>query len=55
MPYQIENRMLVDSEFEHMEHLQMRRPDEGARRLRRILDEVEYGRMEEEDYESLRN
>lgn len=48
MPEQIENRMLIDSEWEGIEALQMRRPDQASRRLQRIIDEMEYGEMEEE-------
>ena len=53
MPYQIENRMLVESEYEGIEFLQNRIPDKHSRRLQRILDELEYGRMENKQYESL--
>ena len=49
MPEQIENRMVVDSEFEGVEALQMRIPDRSCRRMQRIIDEMEYGRMEEEE------
>jgi hypothetical protein len=45
----IENRMVVDSEWEGLELVQMRTPDRRSRRLQRILDEMEYGRLEEED------
>lgn len=48
MPEQIENRMLVDSEWEGVEVLQMRTPDRSCRRMQRIIDEMEYGNMEEE-------
>lgn len=47
MPEQIENRMLIDSEWEGVEHLQMRRPDQCSRRLQRIIDEIEYQKLEE--------
>ena len=47
MPEQIENRMVVDSEWESVEALQMRIPDRRGRRAQRIIDEMEYGRMEE--------
>lgn len=53
MPEMIENRMLIDSEWEGVEHLQMRTPDRSSRRLQRIIDEMEYGKMEEERNESL--
>lgn len=49
MPYQIENRMLSDSEYEGVEFLQNRVPDKPSRRLQRVLDEMEYGRMVEEN------
>lgn len=49
MPEQIENRMVVDSEFEGVEALQMRIPDRRSRRMQRIIDELEYGRMVEEN------
>lgn len=47
MPEQIENRMLIDTEWEGVEHLQMRRPDPHSRRLQRIIDEIEYQKLEE--------
>lgn len=53
MPEMIENRMLIDSEWEDVELLQMRVPDRRSRRLQRILDEMEYGRMEDRKHESL--
>ena len=49
MPEQIENRMVVDSEWEGVEELQMRISDRSCRRMQRIIDEMEYGRMEEEE------
>lgn len=49
MPEQIENRMVVDSEWEGVEALQMRVPDRRSRRMQQIIDEMEYGRMEEEE------
>ena len=49
MPEQIENRMLIDSEWEGVESLQMRAPDRRSRRMQRIIDEMEYGKMEEEE------
>ena len=49
MPEQIENRMVVDSEWEDVEELQMRISDRSCRRMQRIIDEMEYGRMEEEE------
>ena len=48
MPEQIENRMLIDSEWEGVETLQMRTPERHSRRLQQIIDEMEYGRLEEE-------
>lgn len=55
----IENRMLIDSEWEGVELLQMRIPDRRSKRVKRILDEMEYGNLSErevkEDYESLRD
>lgn len=51
MPEQIENRMLIDSEWEYVELAQMRIPDNGASRLQRILDEIEYNNMNMEDEE----
>lgn len=47
MPYQIENRMVVDSEWEDVEELQMRIPDRSRKRINRNYKEFEYG-MEEE-------
>lgn len=49
MPEQIENRTVVDSEWEGVESLQMRIPNRSCRRMQRIIDEMEYGRMEEEE------
>ena len=49
MPDQMENRMVVDSEGEGVEELQMRIPDRSCRRMQRIIDEMEYGKMEEEE------
>lgn len=49
MPEMIENRMLIDSEWEEVELLQMRVPDRRSRRIKRVLDEMEYGRMVEEN------
>lgn len=49
MMEQIENRMLIDSEWEGVEALQMRTPDRHSRRLQNIIDELEYGRMEKEE------
>lgn len=46
---QIENRMVVDSEWEEVEFLQMRRPDKPSRRLKRNMDELENGSMEERE------
>ena len=42
---QIENRMVVDSEWEGVEALQMRIPDKRSRRLQRMIDEMEYERL----------
>ena len=53
MPEMIENRMLIDSVWEDVEFLQMRIPDRHSKRLKRIMDEMEYGRMEDKQYESL--
>lgn len=41
--------MVVDSEWEGVEMLQMRTPDRHSRRLQQILDEEEYRMMERED------
>lgn len=49
MPEQIENRMLIDWQWEGVEELQMRMPDKRSRRLQQVIDEMEYGKMEEED------
>lgn len=49
MPEQIENRTVIDSEWEGVEALQMRIPDRSCRRMQRIIDEMEYGKMEEEE------
>ena len=46
---EIENRMVVDSEWEGVEALQMRIPDRRGRRAQRIIDEMEYGRLEDEE------
>ena len=46
---QIENRMVVDSEWEGLELIQMRTPDRRSRRMQRILDELEYARLQEEE------
>ena len=55
----IENRMVVDSEWEGVELLQMRIPDKRSKRVQRILDEMEQGNLSEREvrevYESLRN
>lgn len=40
---QIENRMVVDSEWEEVEFLQMRRPDRPSKRLKKVMDEMEFG------------
>lgn len=45
MPEQIENRMVVDSEWEGLELIQMRKPDRRSRRLQRIIDEMEYEKI----------
>ena len=49
MPEQIENKIVVDSEWEGVEALQMRIPDSSCIRMQRIIDEMEYGKMEEEE------
>lgn len=49
MPEQIDNRMLIDSEWEGVEVLQMRKPDHNSRRLQKIIDEMEYGKLEEDN------
>ena len=48
MMEQMENRMLIDSEWEGVEALQMHVPDRHSRRLQQIYDEMEYERMVEE-------
>lgn len=48
---QIENRMVVDSEWEEVEFLQMRKPDKPSQRLKRIMDEIEFGGMDNNDKE----
>lgn len=50
MPEQIENRMVVDSEWEGVEALQMRKPDIHCRRIQKIIDEMEYENNERENY-----
>lgn len=40
---QIENRMVVDSEWEEIEFLQMRRPDRQSKRLKKVMDGMEFG------------
>lgn len=45
----IENRMVIDSEWEGVEALQLRTPDKRSRRLQRIIDEMEYRKLEEEE------
>ena len=59
MSMMIENRMLIDSEWEGVELLQMRVPDKRSKRVQRYLDEMEYGDLSErevrEGYESLRD
>ena len=49
MTEQIENRMVVDSEWEGVEALQMRTPDRRSRMMQRIIDEMEYGKTEEDE------
>lgn len=49
MPEQIENRMVIDAEWESVEVLQMRVPDVGRKRWQRIFDEMENGKMEVEE------
>lgn len=47
----IENRMLIDSEWEGVELLQMRLPDRKSKRVQRILDEMECGYFDEREEE----
>ena len=47
----IENRMVVDSEWEGVEMLQMRIPDRKSKRVQRYLDEMEYGNLSEREVE----
>lgn len=46
---QIENRMVLDSQWELVELLQMRVPDVRSRRVQRILDEMEYNNIRERE------
>lgn len=45
----IENRMVVDSEWDEVELLQMRIPDKRSKRVQRILDEMEHGNLSERE------
>lgn len=49
MMAQIENRMVVDSEWDGVEELQMRIPDRRSKRVQRYLDEIEYGNLSERE------
>lgn len=51
MMTQIESRMLIDSEWEGVELLQMRIPDSRSKRVQRYLDEMEQGSVEEREVE----
>ena len=51
MSDQIENLILNDDWWKGVEELQMRLPDNNARRLQRILDEIEYNNMKMEEEE----
>lgn len=55
----IENRMLIDSEWEEVEELQMRIPDKRSKRWKRVFDEMEQGNLSErevkEGYEFVRD
>ena len=54
MPEQIENRTVTDSEWDWLERNYTHfPPNRRERRLQRVIDEMEYGRMEENKYESL--
>ena len=53
MPEQIENRIVVDSECECVEALQLRVSDRRGRRIQRIIDKMEYGKMDEEKWKDL--
>ncbi len=48
MPEQIENRMVIDSEWEGVEELQMRVSNRHARRWKQTFDEIENEDWEEE-------
>lgn len=45
---EVDNIMTYDAYWEGVEMLQMRTPDRHSRRLQQIIDEMEYGRLEEE-------
>lgn len=45
----IENRMLIDREWEGVELLQMRIPYRRSKRVQRYLDEMEYGNLSERE------
>ena len=42
--------MVVDSEWECVEVLQLRKPDIHSRRIQKIIDEMEYENNERENY-----
>lgn len=46
---EVDNIMTYDEYWEGVEELQMRVPDRHARRLQSIINEMEYGKMEEEE------
>lgn len=46
---EVDNIMTYDAYWEGVEALQMRISDRSCRRMQRIIDEMEYGRMEEEE------
>lgn len=50
MPEMIENRMVVDSEWDGMEYIMGRNPEkERSRRLQRAIEEMEQKMMLKED------
>ncbi len=54
MPEQLENKTVKDSEWDWLErNYAPYPPNRRERRLQRVIDEMEYGRMEENKYESL--
>lgn len=46
---EVDNIMTYDAYWEGVEELQMRTPDRRSRRLQQIYDEMEYGKLEEEE------